>query len=168
MKFKFKRYFNIFRGYIEGLFITALLGNTIVAAICNKIFDVESGDSLLAVAWVMELMWPFVSFIRIYSLKKREGGDRLGYLMIMRGQTYNIKKDFKTIINDKVIWSEVIFVAIIGFIFSICMSSMGGSIMESIILFIYYFFTYVSLFIGFEVLGTALLHKAWIREDWVF
>ncbi len=161
MNSQFKKHLNILFAYVASYFIAAAVGTTLVLTICNAIFDVESGASVRATNLIIDSLFIFGAFVIMYVRRKRDDDDRRAYLALMKEQEFEMKKDITTTFNDRKMWAEVIFVTIISFIFSLYSSI----VLQSIGQFIPYFFIAVPLFIGFELLGTAILHKAWIRED---
>jgi hypothetical protein len=107
------------------------------------------------------MVFSLIAFVIIYSRRKRVDKDRRAYLALMKEKDFDAKEDIAATLKDKNMWAEVIFVTVISFLFSIYISFMSFSALY----FVPFFVITVPAFIGFEVLGTAILHKTWLREN---
>ena len=161
MNSKFKDHVQILLAYVVSYLITFLFLASIIQTGCNAIFDVESGKSYMVGSMISYMVFPLIAFVIIYFRRKRVDKDRRAYLALMKDKDFEAKADITATLKDKNMWAEVIFVAVISLIFSIYISFVGLSAFY----FIPFFLMAVPAFIGYEVLGTAVLHKAWIREN---
>ena len=158
---KFKDHVQILFAYVVSYLITFLVLASIIQTGCNAIFDVESGEAYMIASMISYIVFPLIAFVIIYFRRKRVDKDRRAYLALMKDKDFDAKEDIAATFKDKNMWAEVIFMAVISFLFSIYISL--GDL--SAFYFIPFFLMAVPAFIGFEVLGTAVLHKTWIREN---
>ena len=161
MNSKFKQHVQILLAYAVSYLVTFLVLASIIQTGCNAIFDVESGVSYMVGSMISYIVFPLIAFAIIYFRRKGVDKDRRAYLALMKEKDFDAKEDIAATLKDKNMWAEVIFVAVISFLFSIYISLVGLSAFY----FIPHFLIAVPAFIGFEVLGTAVLHKTWIREN---
>lgn len=161
MNSKLKKHVQILVAYVVSYLITFVFLASIIQTGCNAVFDVESGKSYMIASMISYIVFPLVAFVIIYFRRKTEDEDRRAYLSLMKEKDFDAKSDIAATLKDKNTWAEVFFVAVISLMFSIYISFVGFSAFY----FIPHFLMAVPAFIGFEVLGTAVLHKAWIRED---
>lgn len=161
MNSKFKQHVQILFAYVISYLVTFLALASIIQTGCNAILDGESGVSYTVGFAISYMVFSLIAFVIIYSRRKRVDKDRRAYLALMKEKDFDAKEDIATTIKDKNMWAEVIFVAVVSFIFSIYISFVSFSAFY----FVPFFVIAVPAFIGFEVLGTAILHKTWLREN---
>ncbi|MBR3964565.1 MAG: hypothetical protein IKJ80_04075 [Clostridia bacterium] len=161
MNSKFKDHVQILLAYVVSYLVTFWVLASIIQTGCNAIFDGESGVSYMVGSAISYMVFPLIAFVIIYFRRKRVHKDRRAYLALMKEKDFDAKEDIAATLKDKNMWAEVIFVTVISFLFSIYISFVG----LSAVYFIPFFLMAVPAFVGFEVLGTAVLHKTWIREN---
>ena len=151
MKPTLKHHLYCLFSYVVGLVASTILGNTIILTICNMIWDPET-TAVPAAQVIMRILVVVIAFIMIYIHKKRDNDERKSFLSQMKEKEYNAKEDYRTIIADKRIWAEFVFVSIVTIVYWVFNYVF------------YWIFLNIPLFFIFEVLANHQLHRAWLKE----
>ena len=151
MKSNLKRHlFYLFAYAISAVILTAL-GNSVLATLCCAIFGEESG--LVATVVIMRILLPIVTMIMIYFSAKNNTEQRREYIKLMDGKQYDIKQDFNELLRSKQIWSDIIFLSVVIFIYWLFHISFP------------FVLIYIPSFAVFFFLVNIYLHKRWLKQS---
>lgn len=151
MNSKLKQHLFIILAYVMAIVASFILGNLLLLPICNSIMGSEK-EGVALTQTIMRLLWPAIAFIIIFFYKKNGSEEKITFVAKLREEPYDFKNDFNKIMKSKDFWAELIFVAVITFVYWIFNYVFG------------WIFINIPLYFVFNLCVSLCLHKSWAKN----